>query len=305
MTHLTPPGFFIVGAPKCGTTTLYEWLGGHAQVHAPHKEPCFFSQDIHPTCGLDTHIPSLEAYLRIFATDPASSILSGEATPKYLYSDQALSQISALRQDARLIVCLRHPADLVISLHNQKLREGVETEQDFETAWLRGIDGKTGAPLSVKPEIDGQVNYQFWTRIGTRLQRLHDRFESRDIEIVLMSEMRKEPKQTYARVLKFLGLEDDGREHFAASNERARIRSLWLHRAARGLKREVQPVLGHIHRVRGGRGLGMLRALDRANMETGAYTSRVSDALRADISGPLANEIAMAEAFLGGRTLDG
>jgi hypothetical protein len=96
------PDFFIIGAPKCGTTTLYDWLGQHPEVNAPHKEPCFFSQDIFPTASLPTHIPSLHDYAEIFDFKTPTQHISGEATPKYLYSDMALNELTGVRSSAGL-----------------------------------------------------------------------------------------------------------------------------------------------------------------------------------------------------------
>ena len=40
------PDFYIVGAAKCGTTALYEYLSGHPSVFMPKlKEPHFFAHD--------------------------------------------------------------------------------------------------------------------------------------------------------------------------------------------------------------------------------------------------------------------
>src|SRR5580704_15589096 len=41
------PNFFLVGAAKAGTTSLYHYLRSHPQIYvSPIKEPCFFATDI-------------------------------------------------------------------------------------------------------------------------------------------------------------------------------------------------------------------------------------------------------------------
>ncbi|HEX2249085.1 MAG TPA: sulfotransferase domain-containing protein, partial [Gemmatimonadales bacterium] len=62
------PNFFIVGAPKCGTTALYEYLRLHPHVFMPElKEPHFFAKDL----GTYPRIKTLEVYTQLFsgATD--------------------------------------------------------------------------------------------------------------------------------------------------------------------------------------------------------------------------------------------
>ncbi|MCH9035408.1 MAG: sulfotransferase [Planctomycetes bacterium] len=50
---MNKPDFFIVGAPKCGTTSLYEYLRQHPEVFMSRiKEPHFFGRDLsHWCCG--------------------------------------------------------------------------------------------------------------------------------------------------------------------------------------------------------------------------------------------------------------
>ena len=83
------PDFFIVGAPKCGTTALYEYLRQHPSLFLPfHKEPLFFGDDLTRRYGrLTTH-----EYLALFnEADEGQRI--GEASAWYLYSESAAREI--------------------------------------------------------------------------------------------------------------------------------------------------------------------------------------------------------------------
>lgn len=288
------PDFFIIGAPKCGTTTLYNWLGRHPEVNAPHKEPCFFSQDIFPTSSLPTHIESLSEYTSIFNFRAATQRISGEATPKYLYSDMALNEIKRLCPDARVIVCFRDPVDLVISLHYQKFREGEEKESSFVKAWRRTVD-HNGTVLSRDANFGGQPNYYFWGAYGCRLKKLYELFTADQILLVGLNEIQSDPETTYKKLIDFLGIDDDGRTSFGASNVGFKIKRPWLHRFAVFLKRVSAPVLRSLHRARDGRGLGLLKLLNRYNTEVGAYSIGVSEDLRVEIREVLLADIEMAE----------
>ncbi len=110
---VTRPNFFIVGAPRCGTTALYTHLQQHPDVYMPYrKEPRYFGDD------LPQRPPYLDqrAYLRLFdaAVDAARV---GEATVWYLYSDSAAQQIRSFASDARIIIMLRRPVEMTYSLH--------------------------------------------------------------------------------------------------------------------------------------------------------------------------------------------
>lgn len=292
------PDFYIIGAPKCGTTTLYEWLSEHPLINAPHKEACFFSQDIFPTRHLRTHIPSLQEYCNIFELK-GDQVLSGEATPKYLYSDDALAKISGLKPDARIIVILRDPVDLVISLHNQKLREGVEVETNFEKVWAESLASHDGSG----PQVPHERNYYLWACIGSRLERLYEYFSASAVLILLTSELRDNPQSCYRKVLLHLGIPDDNRVDFSSYNEREAIRSLQLHRFALGVKGILSPLLSPLYRLRGGKGLGLLKLIKLFNAKPGRYTSSVSSEVRAQMYELLEKEIKLAEKYLDGRKI--
>jgi hypothetical protein len=70
------PNFFIVGAPKCGTTALYEYLRGHPSIFMPkYKEPHFFAQDL----GTYPLIKTADAYAALFAEAEPRHTAVGEA----------------------------------------------------------------------------------------------------------------------------------------------------------------------------------------------------------------------------------
>src|SRR5579871_6132354 len=81
------PDFFIVGAAKCGTTTLYAHLKGHPEVFMPDlKEPDFFGDDLFQLTGDE------RSYLDLFAA-AGPDVLAGEASALYLYSEVAAEKI--------------------------------------------------------------------------------------------------------------------------------------------------------------------------------------------------------------------
>ena len=115
------PNFFILGAPKCGTTSLATWLGAHPQVYmSPDKEPHYFNAD-------DRHpgVSSLERYEQLFAGAGAEHAAVGEASVWYLYSKVAVANIEEYCQEPRYIVCLRNPVDMAHSLHEQQVVNGI------------------------------------------------------------------------------------------------------------------------------------------------------------------------------------
>src|SRR6266498_2750548 len=97
------PNFFIVGAPKCGTTALYEYLRRHPHIFMPKlKEPHFFALDLgHPMVKTEVH------YASLFADSTKEHMRVGEASVYYLYSAVALPAIHAFNPDAKIIAMVR------------------------------------------------------------------------------------------------------------------------------------------------------------------------------------------------------
>jgi hypothetical protein len=101
------PEVLILGAPKCGTTSLAAYLAGHPRVWLhPLKELHFF----------DNHWQRGEAWYRAqFPALRSPGLLRLEATPDYLQNPETPQRMRALVPEARLIVLLREPLDRALS----------------------------------------------------------------------------------------------------------------------------------------------------------------------------------------------
>ena len=122
------PNFFVLGAAKCGTTTLHEVLIAHPNIFmTKQKEPRFFDTDTYYNRGFDR-------YLRDHFRGAAGFKARGEASPTYLRSGKARDRIRGdLGKDLRFVVILRDPVKRAWSAYLQECRRGLETET-FERA---------------------------------------------------------------------------------------------------------------------------------------------------------------------------
>jgi hypothetical protein len=118
------PNFLIVGAAKCGTTSLYQYLRQHPDVYmSPLKEPRYF-----PCFGLlpqDRPVRLRAEYEQLFDGAKAERAI-GEASPNYLNAPEAPERIAAELPDAKIIVSLRNPADRAYSSYLTRVRRGTE-----------------------------------------------------------------------------------------------------------------------------------------------------------------------------------
>src|SRR4051812_4112884 len=84
------PTFMIVGAPKCGTTALYEYLQTHPQIFISNpKEPLFYAEDL----GAHRNVFSRGEYEKLFSTAGPQHLAIGEASAWYLHSSVALPTV--------------------------------------------------------------------------------------------------------------------------------------------------------------------------------------------------------------------
>lgn len=201
----TWPNFFIVGAPKSGTTTLYRWLQQHPGVFmSAKKEPLFF-------CGIrdDFSGPGSEPlnrwivrdeaeYARLFL--PGSGFpLRGEASTDYLAFEGAAAAIHASVPDARIVMVLRNPVERAFSEHRHLLRDGVEPNRSFR----RALD------LEEERRAAGWIPL-FWHKhrglYAAQVARYLDRFGDR-VRIYLYEELSASPGELTADLFRFLGVE--------------------------------------------------------------------------------------------------
>lgn len=235
------PNFFIVGAPKCGTTALYEYLRPHANIYmSAVKEPHFFADDL----GRYPLIKTPQEYARLFEPSTADHLAVGEASVYYLRSLAAIPNIREFNPDAKLIAMFRNPADVVYSLHSQLLYWSEETVEDFEAAWrlqerrARGLDVP---PTCREPFL---LQYREIGRFGTQTERLLAHFPRARVKLIVYEDFAASPRKLYEEVLEFLGVPDDNRTEFPPVNENKRAEVTWL----RDFMRKPPPPLRHAYR---------------------------------------------------------
>jgi hypothetical protein len=241
------PNFFIVGAPKCGTTALYEYLRPHPNIFMPEiKEPHFFARDL----GTYPRIKTLEEYTGIFAGSSTQHLGVGEASVYYLRSATAIANIREFNPDARIIAMFRNPVEMVHALHSQLLYVAEESESDFEAAWRLQERRSRGVDLPPGSRGPFLVQYAEVARFGTQTQRLLSIFPPAQVKLILYDDFTASPQTVYGEVVEFLGLPPDDRAEFPRINENKRARLAWLrdfyrkpppvlHSAFRSLKRAV------------------------------------------------------------------
>ena len=226
------PNFFIIGAPKCGTTSFAAWLAEHPKIYmSPLKEPHHFN-DEEPD-----GIRNLREYESLFEGAGEQHVAVGEASVRYLYSGCAVSNILRYAPDARFIVMIRNPVEMAPSLHEQRLFSLNEDVQDFETAWKLQAERALGHFLPQGCLVPARLQYGAYCRLGEQLDRLLQKVPRERCKFILLDDIRRDPRAVYLDVLQFLGVPDDGRKSFPKMNVAKDRRSRAMARFITGLGR--------------------------------------------------------------------
>jgi hypothetical protein len=210
------PDFFIVGAPKCGTTSLWTYLREHPEVFmSAEKELYFFSTDLTPP---DYSPPPAEIYLEHFAAARDEKRI-GEATPDYLRSEVAPRAIKAFSPGAQIIITLRNPVDVMHSLHANNLYV-LEPIDDFEAA-LEADAKRAGRQL---------VGYRQFTNYAEQVKRYFDVFGRDRVHVIIFDDLKANPALVYQDILHFLGVDPNFLPEFEIRGANERVRSKRLQR---------------------------------------------------------------------------
>ncbi len=195
------PNFFIVGAQKAGTTSVYQYLRQHPQVFMPSfKEPHYFSQDgvlLDP----DLVVTSEDAYLRLFQ-DGRGVKCVGEASPSYLRHSPVPLRIHQRVPAAKIIILLRDPIDRAYSQYLMDQLDGCISPSFYD-------------------EIQEQLRHSNGVYYGTGLgyiqlgeyyeavKRYFDVFGRNQVLTLLFQDLVDRPVEVVTRIAEFLEIDTE------------------------------------------------------------------------------------------------
>lgn len=185
------PDFLIVGAPRCGTTALADYLREHPDVFVSVPKELNFFNRVAPKPA------AVEHYASSFAGAGPDTV-AGEASPVYLESSAAPERMASVVPRARLIACLRDPVDRAYS-HYWWRRLWRAEERPFTDAVADELAG------NVRPG----AQYLGYGLYFEQIQRLLRFYPRESLLTVLFSDIVQRPGETYARVCGHIGARDD------------------------------------------------------------------------------------------------
>jgi hypothetical protein len=219
---MTQPNFFLVGAARAGTTSLWHYLRAHPDIHMPAtlqgKEPSYFC-DLTPPWARQYR--TWDAYLSLFAGAKRQRAI-GDASTNYLCSPESAGRIRRQFPNAKILILLRNPADRAYSLYRFLCLWGLETATSFEQALAREEERYGNGPFIARWQL--LYNAFLYYRSGlysAQVGRYFDEFPREQVHIILQDDLKNARLQTVQDVYRFLGVDPEFEPELDVHNQSA------------------------------------------------------------------------------------
>lgn len=191
------PDFFIVGAPRAGTTSLYEYLKQIPEIFLPEiKEPNYFSISIDPTLLLSKPIRDKSKYLKLFESIKEEKLI-GEASPTYLWDPKAPTLICQANPKSKIIIILRNPIERAFSHYLMLVGHGNITS-NFMKEVKESINSK-------EDDYSGRIiKAGLYAR---QVKRYFDLFGKDNVQVLIFEEFFSNTKESLKNLLGFLNIQ--------------------------------------------------------------------------------------------------
>jgi len=213
------PNVFLVGAAKSGTTSLMEYLNAHSDVFGL-KEPHFFVPDI---LAEDNDQLTDRFYIDSFAEGRGKQIRL-DASVNYLFSHEAAKLIHRFDPDAKILIQLRRPIEVIAAHHNQLVYEAIEDLEDFSEAYAKSLSTN----YVRKDNRERLKRYREYVDFAPQVKRYLELFGPEQVKITLFDDFKRDAKAVYLEIAEFLGLSTDELPDFRVHNANKKVRSRWF-----------------------------------------------------------------------------
>jgi hypothetical protein len=204
---------------------MYSYLKSHPQVFFPQrKEPHFFGKDLEFQGRARMSFQEYEALY----SDARPELAWGDASVFYLRSETAAQEIKGYHPQARIIIMLRDPLDVMHSFHSQRRFNGTEDIERFEDAVDAESDRRQGRRLPKRIGLRQGMFYRELVDFADQVQRYLDVFGPEQVHILLYDDFVADLSKTYKEVCSFLGIDASREPVFEKVNANKVVRYPWL-----------------------------------------------------------------------------
>jgi hypothetical protein len=295
------PNLVLAGAPKCGTSSLFNWLAAHPEVSGSMpKETFYFMDEDHPLTRPEAnyHTHGLDCYQ--FFPEQSSAKILVEATTHYIYQQTALNFFAACDSQPYLIFILRKPSTRIFSSFSYTQNNLARLDQTISFAHF--------TDLLLNHKID-QIQENFhgdqsffvlqhdllYSQYYDFLIRWAERFSPNRFKIILFEQLKTDPKAVVTSIAQDLGIDTNfySSFNFQQKNQTLTIRNTWLHRSLRQfapslpstkLKTSLKSLYFHLQRQPIPTKSANYEALERLDRYFEPYNQKLEQEFNLDLS---------------------
>lgn len=203
---MSTPSFFLVGAAKSGTTTLYHAMRHHSDIYLPEvKEPHVYAYLADPKAVGPLYADEAAArkdYRELYS-DVGDQRAVGDASTSNLVVPGAAAAIAEDVPEAKIVVVLRHPVDRAFSHFRHFAVAGGEDLTNFADAVrAEASRQEEGFPFTYR--------YLGWSRYVEQLRPFFDLFGRERVLVHLYDDLSSDAEAVVRSTFRFLAVEADG-----------------------------------------------------------------------------------------------
>lgn len=293
------PNLFLLGAPKCATTSLYDLLSRHPQIFCPSvKEPGYFTRDevradIQKSVA---HLKDEQGYLDLFSSAQGGNSVTCDGSTSYLRSPAALEQIAALGSDVKAIAVYRDPVELVSSYFTFLRTEAWEDQPNLEAAWAVQSERRAGSQIPQGARRKSSVIYSDVAMLGRQITAAQTILGKR-LKVYDMKEVTQDIARVSRDIQTWIGVTTVDLGGLPSLNPARAPRNRMLNNLTKNPPAPVRAAKNMVKAAMGVSSLGIARRVGRLN-ET-QVTRKVSDDLRNEMRAYFHDDVCLLEDAVG------
>lgn len=274
---------------------MSHYLRQHPEVFfSKPKEPHHFLAKEMPR---RSRYPSEKAYADLFTNATTQHKVVAEGSVWYLYSKTAVENIHHFDSDAKFIIMLRRPDDMVYSMHNQFVITHYEHITDFATAWQQALT-QTRTEFTqhcLEPDL---LKYDEIAAYAEQLARVYETVPKDQVHVIFFEDFKENTATVFADTCDFLGIDTAYKPEFEKVNENQTHRSALLGRFVQHPPARVRAVMNAVKSTLGIHKLGLKPFIRRFNYKN-TQRPALSKELRTQIINHYRDDIKKLETLTG------
>jgi len=223
------PNFLIVGAAKCGTSSLHKYLDQHPDIFMSKvKEPRFISSQVSqfPLNGPGDHkveawyVKNYDDYVKLFEGAEQYPVVGESSADTLYFYKKTIPVIKQYLGDPKIIIMLRNPVKRAFSAYQHLVRD-LREDLSFE-------DGLKEEPNRIANNWELIYHYRTASLYYDSVKAFIDNFSS--VKIILTEEQEKRPQQVLRDIFRYLDVDPNVDINTEIRyNMSGKPKSQWLH----------------------------------------------------------------------------